>query len=338
MSLTQSTIAHTFINADGSPCVGQVEFTLTKGITSGTTTVAPVSVTAVLDGSGDLSQSLVSNLDSGTSPVDSYWRVDLRLASTQPQTYFIQVPVGSSSTPYPTVDLGTLLPTEGTTVPVDVVPIWQTYLDVVLDVKPYLQITPGNLTYDSALSDITSMACEWVQTYLGRPIAPTQFFRRESGWTGWNGAYLQLAYYPVLGTPTVVEYWGTSGPHTLTEQTPEQQSNTGGGNVGDVFQIDRLKGLITRTFPGLIQRPFFPGERNIEITWVAGYNPIPQQIRMATLELVNYWYRQTQEAVRTGSVTGSMEYGEGGASSDGWFAVPYRVTTLLEPFTQVGIA
>jgi hypothetical protein len=337
MSLTTTTVTHTFTNPDGSPCVGEVEFTLTKGITNGSSTIVPVSISADLDDSGDLSQNLISNLDTSTNPIDSYTRVDIRLAGLQTQTYFIQVPVGTTGTPYPTVDLGTLLPSDGATVPVDVVPIWQTYLDVNRDVKPWLQIVQGQRAYDDALRDITAMACEWVQTYLGRPVAPTQIFRRFNGWTGWQGSYIQVPYYPVIGTPTVVEYWGASGPHILTEQTPQQQSNTSGGDFGDVFQIDHLKGRITRTFPGLIQRPFFPGERNIEVTWVAGYNPVPQQIRAATLELCNYWYRQTQEAVRTAGPTGPMEYDEPGPGNL-WPAVPNRVTALLEPFTQVGIA
>lgn len=331
MSFSTSTVVHTFQNPDGSPATGEVAFSLTKGMSNGSITVVPSTVVASLEDTGDLSQVLTSNVDPGTDPPDSRWRVDLRLDGMPVQTYFITVPSGGG-----TVDLGTLLPTDGTTVPVDVVPIWQTYLDVERDTKPYLQISPGQLTYDAALTDITAMGCEWVQTYLGRPIAPTQFFRRMSGWTGWQGAHLQLPYYPVIGTPTVVEYWGTSGPHTLTEQTPEHQSNTNGGNYGDVFQIDRLKGRITRTFPGLIQRPFFPGERNIEVTWVAGYNPVPAQIRAATLELCAYWYRQTQEAVRTAGPTGAMGYDEPGPSNL-WPAVPNRVIALLEPFTQVGI-
>lgn len=356
MSFTTVTITHQFQNADGSPAIGEVEFSLTKGMTNSGLTILPIAVTADLDGEGNLSQTLVSNLDAGTNPQDSYWRVDLRLTGIEPQTYFIQVPVGSGTVGLTgelgtfgsqlgafqldggvgngTIDLGTLLPTEGTTIPIETTPIWQSYLDVQRDVKPWLQLPVGQRKYDKALTDITGMACEWVQNYLGRPVAPTQFFRRFDGWTGWQGVYLELPYYPVIGPLTVTEYWGTSGPHTLSEQTPTQQSNNNGGDAGDVYQVDRLKGRLTRAFPGLLARPWFPGYGNIEVTWVAGYNPLPKDIRQATLELANYWYRNTQEAERVASP--QMEYEEAGPSNL-WAAVPNRVTALLEAYTQVGI-
>lgn len=210
-------------------------------------------------------------------------------------------------------------------------PQWATFLDVQNDVVPYMQYPPDRADQAALLQDITDMACFWVQDYLGQPVAPTTFDRRFNGWQGWNGAYVMLPYFPVLEIVSVTEWWGGSGPHNVVEQTPSQQQ------VGaDSYQLDTLKGMLIRTFPGLVQKPWFPGSRNIEVVWVAGYNPIPPTIRIAARELINHWYRNTQEAPRTFR-QGLQEY-DGPEAGQLWPAIPHRVMTLLQTYVQIGIA
>ncbi len=210
-------------------------------------------------------------------------------------------------------------------------PAWQDYLSVLDDVKPWLQLDVNDTSRDDQLQLITSMACDWVQSYLGRPVAPTTFDRRFDGWSGWQGAYIELPYYPVLEIVSVTEWWGVSGPHQLTEQTPDHQV--------DGYQVEWHTGRLIRVFPGLVQKPWFPGTRNVEVQWVAGYNPVPSKIRVATLELVAHWVRNTQQnlAMRSPAMTVQDEYDP--AVTAGVFAgVPYRILDLLEPMTQVGLA
>jgi len=212
----------------------------------------------------------------------------------------------------------------------EITPAWQSYLDVANDFGPYLQMDPTAVsTNEVALQATVDFACTWVQNYLGRPVAPTDFFRRFSGWSGNNGSYIMLPYYPVLSVASVVEYWGSSGPHTLAEQTPANQGTQ------DVYQLDPMRGVVIRTFMGLIQRPWFPGSRNIEISWTAGYNPIPADIKLATFEVAAWWWRNTQEAPRWFPKTN--EYDAPG-NNPLWPAIPNRVTALLQPYVQVGIA
>ena len=181
-------------------------------------------------------------------------------------------------------------------------PEWQTFLDINDDVKPWLQDSSvSTQEQDAKLRLIVDDCCWWIQNYLGRPIAPTTFTRRFSGWSGWNGAVIALPYYPVLATPKVVEWWGTSGPHELVEQTPEAQ----GG--GEMFQLIPLTGQIVRSFQGLVQRPFFPGLRNIEVEWQAGYNPVPPDIKTATLRQVAHEWRKEQQASRSAPAPAGAE-------------------------------
>lgn len=98
-------ITHSFANADGTPASGSITFYLTKRMTNGSQTIVPAEVTANLDSSGDLSQSLTANNDTGTVPGDAQWRVEFRILGAETETFFITVPTGGG-----TVDLGSLLP------------------------------------------------------------------------------------------------------------------------------------------------------------------------------------------------------------------------------------
>lgn len=215
-------------------------------------------------------------------------------------------------------------------------PVWTTYIDRDLEFKPYIQFPSGQLDQDNTLQLLVDSACWWVQDYLGRPVAPTTFYERFDGWTSWQGSYIVLPYYPVLQIIQLTEWWGNSGPHLLAEQTPSNQFGTGPSyGDADVYQLEPATGIVRRTFPGLVQKPFFPGSRNIEISWVAGYSPTPPEVKFATLELAGYWYRSSFEAPRMAAPR--MGYGNEDTHNDLWPAIPNRVTALLEPYMQQGM-
>lgn len=210
-------------------------------------------------------------------------------------------------------------------------PAWQDFLTVVDDVLPWLQMSASDIPSSGPLYTsmqlLTSAACEWVQDYLGRPVAPTTYTRRFDGWSGWNGMFLELPYYPVLELVSVTEYWGVSGPHVLSESTPTAQV--------DGYQCEYLTGRLIRVFPGNVSKPWFPGSRNVEVSWKAGYNPVPARIRMATLELIKHWWSNTQQqsALRPGAEP-DYDPDEGSGPFSG---VPDRIYAWLSPFSQVGI-
>lgn len=216
----------------------------------------------------------------------------------------------------------------------ETVPQWANYLDLNNDVKPFMQFRFGTISNEvtAQLQLATDTFCSWMQDYLARPIMPIKFFRRFSGYTGgMGGAHILLPYYPVIGTPKVVEYWGASGPHELKEQTPAEQ----GG--GEMFTLTPLTGRITRSFQGLVQRPFFPGLRNVEVTWRAGYEPVPQVLKSATLELIAHWWRNTQQVSRNAPQPVGAEYDMGLAPSAVYAGIAHLVAPLISPYAQQGI-
>jgi hypothetical protein len=217
-------------------------------------------------------------------------------------------------------------------------PQWGDIIDLDADWKPYNQYPQGKTDQDGVLQLIVDAANDWVNTFLDRPIAPTQFEERFDGWAGWGGSTIMLPYAPVLEIVSMNEYWGLSGAHQLVEQTPAAQYGAGfsaANPAGGTYQVNRRTGALTRTFPGLVSKPFFPGNRNIEVTWIAGFNPIPAQIKLAALEFANHWYRNTQEQPEQAPPYGGAAGDEPGAQL--WPGVPQRIVTLLEPFVQQGI-
>lgn len=212
---------------------------------------------------------------------------------------------------------------------------WQDYVDVVGDVLPWLQLKTdwSDLGGEYAplsqnLVLLTSMCCDWVQETLGKPIAPTTFTRRFDGWSGWNGAYIELPYYPVNQVVSVTEYRGAAGAFVLLESTPTQQE--------DGYQVSPEQGRLTRVFPGNIQKPWFPGSRNIEVTWVAGYTRIPPRMKVGTLELIAFWWRNhmQQSALRAG---GAVNEYDGPLATGDMAGTPDIILDTLFPNEQVAM-
>lgn len=205
-----------------------------------------------------------------------------------------------------------------------------TYLSVVDDVKPWLQIPEGDYSKDQSIQLITDMACTWCTNYIGRPIDPTRYDRRFDGWSSFMGAYIMLPWYPVLEVVSCIEYWGIAGPHVLVESTPTDQV--------DGFQLVPNTGRMNRVFPGNVQKPWFPGSRNVEIVWISGFNPIPADIKVATLELIAHWYRNTQQMSGrpSNTITAGQEFEPSGETGM-WAGIPYRVQALLTSYLSVGI-
>ena len=206
---------------------------------------------------------------------------------------------------------------------------FQNYVDLNNDVKPWMQLT--GTTFDTQLQLLIDMTCAWAQRKLGQPIAPTTFTRRFDGWSGFMGSFIELPYYPVLEIESVTEYRGLNGTYVLSEATPTNQV--------DGFQCVYQTGQLRRVFPGLFQKPWFPGSLNIQVTWTAGWNPVPPDWKVATLEMIAHWYRNVfQQTANHLQGTGSgNEYDPEQVANGLWQGTPLRITTLLDDAVEVGL-
>lgn len=194
------------------------------------------------------------------------------------------------------------------------------------DAKSWIGVAADDFEFpDSTLQLIIDGACDMVQRYLNRPVAPTEFTRIFDGSSGLQGSWIMLPYYPVVEVLSVIEYQGNN-PVTLTEVTPS--------SGGDGFRVQYPEGRLNRVLGGVWQRPWFPSEMGVFVTWIAGYDPIPSSIRMATLDLVKYWWVQSQAFGITGTVN---PYGAEGVGSAMFAGMPYRIEDMLEPFVAVAM-
>lgn len=183
---------------------------------------------------------------------------------------------------------------------------------------------------DAALQRVIDMACWLVQRYINRPASPQTFTERHDGW---SGEYIMVRYTPFLSLNYCNEWQSSGGMVSLAESTPEAPV--------DGIQIDYVTGRIMRTFAGYSwPRPFFPGSRNIEISYVAGYNPTPPDLWMATMELVAHWWRNTQQAAAKGfggAIGGERANDPEQEAAGLWQGLPYRVTSILDVYRLPGI-
>jgi hypothetical protein len=166
-------------------------------------------------------------------------------------------------------------------------PTWPSYIDFE-ETWQYLQFDEAPTgPKRTMLQRFIDSACAQAQARSNRPFAPMTFYERHDGW---SGEYIMLDYCPFLRLVKCTEWQSTGGPNPLPESEP------GSGING--IQIDYGTSRVMRTFDGSWPRPFFPGSRNIEITYVAGFNPVPPDVWEATVELVAYKWRNSQEATR----------------------------------------
>lgn len=195
------------------------------------------------------------------------------------------------------------------------------------DVREWLQMSqPASPSAgDRRLERIVDMACTWVQCRIGRPCSDQRFYERHDGW---SGEYIMLEESPLIAVVSCKEYMSSGGTVTLPESTPE--------NPVTGIQVDYETGRIMRTFAGYSwPRTFFPGSRNIEVIYRAGFNPTPPDLWLATVEMASYWWRNTQQTSRT--LRAGEEY-DSADTSGLWAGVPHRITDLIDSYRKVGIA
>jgi len=212
--------------------------------------------------------------------------------------------------------------------------VWQSYVPLSQALQ-YMQMDQSDLgTSDSDLSANMALfiasCCDWVQDTLNKPIAATQFTWRFDGWSSWGGAYLMLPFYPVISVDSVVEWHGDSYSQVLQESTPDNQV--------DGYQISKRTGRLTRIFPGNVQKPWFPGSRNVEVTFTAGYDPVPPRFMLGTLELIAYWWRnkEQQPAFTPGGYQGYDQ--EQSAPAGSFLAgTSQDILNMLFPSSQISI-
>lgn len=153
------------------------------------------------------------------------------------------------------------------------------------DVKTYL--SDITVTDDGLLNRLISAASDFVPRYLGRDFVEQQTFTRVLNGNGRD--FLIVPDYPLASLTSVV-IGNPFGNVTLNAAN---------------YAIDRERYVyLVAGFSGAqVYRNFPLGRRNVTLTGVAGYSPVPAGLQQAAIELVSYRYR---EMIRLGDRSKSL--------------------------------
>jgi hypothetical protein len=158
---------------------------------------------------------------------------------------------------------------------------------------------------DQDLEDYISAATPMIESIVGPMVARNETVRFDGG------------------TEAVVLPWPFLSVVAITED----------GNAITDYVADPSSGVIyAGTSPR--GRDFFPGTRNISVTVAVGPAgaTVPPNVRLATRELVRFWWQQGRQGSRPDYGTGDVDI----VDTPQGFALPRRVVQLLTPGRMVG--
>lgn len=197
------------------------------------------------------------------------------------------------------------------------------------EVRAHLRFTPTDTMDDMALQLNIDAADEVMLKECG-DILPRIYEESHNG----GATTLYTKHRPILSVESIVEGWGWANYPLDYVQVNSPPSS------GSLFaySIDIAEtGEITRRTAGNVVRRFTPGVSNIDITYTAGRYPIPPIIRLAELELISFWWRNSQERVSQQS----SQYGYGAINEEftrttgqtsANTGVPWAIIEMLKPY------
>lgn len=206
------------------------------------------------------------------------------------------------------------------------------YADFILltDAKQFLQIESNDTSRDWALQHAVSAACTGVSRFLNRPIGKTLYeppYGVFNGGSGNTSSYIWLPKFPVLEVVSVIEYQGST-PVTLAEIDP----NAADANykTGDGYRVNYREGYIERILGGVWQRPWYPSEMGVLVSWWAGMNPVPADLWFDTMAWAAQLFRSTQQREAGNPFSRS---GDNGADNSGaWPGMPKWLSGKLQTY------
>ena len=156
-----------------------------------------------------------------------------------------------------------------------------------VDAKRHLGVT--ETSHDAVIQDLVNAAVGVIEGLIG-PITPKTYTETYSG-----GNYtIVLRHTPVISVTTVTENWGTIN-YTLTNQPVGQATDAYGYDLENPYS-----GTLARRTVGSFPFPFFAGEGNIAVTYVAGRSSVPPDVKLALIRQLRLLWADYQSGRTTG--------------------------------------
>lgn len=187
------------------------------------------------------------------------------------------------------------------------------------DVKDYMTIPTADKTRDHKLLQMI-YGIQPVVEHITGPIVQ----RQVEEWHDGGQASIILRKRPVLNVLAVSEYRGPVEWSLALVQDPTH---------GQIYSAEfEPPARVVRRGPGGSSFAFAPGRQTVHVVYTAGLASVPDNVRLATLELIRINFAQTQARplARAWPTDGGIDDQEPGREILGFF-VPNRVRELLEP-------
>ncbi|MDA8439839.1 MAG: hypothetical protein M0Z51_13400 [Propionibacterium sp.] len=144
-------------------------------------------------------------------------------------------------------------------------------------------------------------------------------------WYDGGAPEISLRHAPVVSVTSVVETIGTIA-YTLAQADP------GASSSAWTYSVDPTTGLLVRRAAG-IAVAFYPGVRNVHVTYTAGYATVPADIQHAIKLLVKHlWTTQRGGGRRPGAGGGDD------TTNMTAYSWPWRVDEIARAYYVPGIA
>lgn len=184
------------------------------------------------------------------------------------------------------------------------------------DARDHLRWRTTDTADNAKLQNMIEAASILIVDLVG-PMSPQTFVE----WFDGGVPQIKPANVPLVSITQVVEYYGLSA-FTLTNQPLGSQTNA------FAYTLDPVTYQLTRRTYGGAQANFATGTKNVMVSYIGGRPMIPENVQVATRELVRHLYTTSQVPNRSGvSRTSDTE-----AQLDYLgFAIPTFVIEMLQP-------
>jgi len=165
------------------------------------------------------------------------------------------------------------------------------------DARASLGLTSTNTQYDTDIENYIMAATPVIENIAGDMIVRTKTFY-------FNGGRPSVLIPQHINSVTSVKEWG----------------------MGITDYVVALDAGVVYAGSIWIKRDFLPGNQSVEVVCSVGLPVIPQNVKLATRELVRHWWQIGRQGTRP--AIGQAESSQPEVSSG--FAVPRRVIELLQ--------
>jgi hypothetical protein len=187
------------------------------------------------------------------------------------------------------------------------------------DAKEYLNIPATSHAHDRALIEMIVDSTGVIEDICG-PVLQ----RSVTEWPRGGTPYISLKAKPVISVESVTEWLGAVEYDLALVDDPAD------GTPYSV-QCQPEIGLLVRRTAGGGTQPFPDGPQSVKVVFTAGRLSVPGSIRRGNLELLRFWWDETQEQHGHGGAPGQSSGDDYPSRSILGFAVPGKVREMLAP-------